>query len=73
MSHLATAGVPSVVYYPRPLHQQTAYSRFPTDPEGLAVSERLAQTVFSLPMHPYLTESDQDIVIAAVQEASGAN
>lgn len=73
MSHLAAAGVPSVVYYPRPLHQQTAYSRFPTDPEGLAVSERLAQTVFSLPMHPYLTESDQDIVIAAVQEASGAN
>ena len=73
MSHLAAAGVPSVVYYPRPLHQQTAYSRFPTDPEGLAVSEKLAQTVFSLPMHPYLTESDQDIVIAAVQEASGAH
>jgi dTDP-4-amino-4,6-dideoxygalactose transaminase len=73
MAHLASAGVPSVVYYPRPLHQQTAYSRFPSDPDGLAVSEKLAQTVFSLPMHPYLTESDQDIVIAAVQEASGAS
>lgn len=73
MSHLTATGVPCVVYYPRPLHQQTAYSPFPADPEGLAVSERLAQTVFSIPMHPYLSEGDQDIVIEAIQKASSAS
>lgn len=73
MAHLSSTGIPSVVYYPRPLHQQTAYCRFPTDPEGLATSEMLAQSVFSLPMHPYLTESDQDMVIAAVQDACTVN
>ena len=63
MARLKEAGIPSVVYYPMPLHQQTAYKAFPTDPEGLAVSEKVAGQVFSLPMHPYLSEADQDRVI----------
>jgi dTDP-4-amino-4,6-dideoxygalactose transaminase len=46
-----------VVYYPRSLHQQTAYRGFPVAAGGLAVSERLSTEVISLPMHPYLDES----------------
>lgn len=65
-AHLAEQGVPTMIYYPLPLHRQTAYAGYPCDPAGLAESERAAATVFSLPMHPYLSESDQSRVIAAV-------
>jgi len=68
-AHLKTAGVPTAVYYPKPLHQQTAYRHFPVAGNGLPVSERLAGEVISLPMHPYLTEAVQDRIIAAFKEA----
>lgn len=66
---LKAAGVPTAVYYPRPLHQQTAYKGFPVAGNGVPVSERLAQEVVSLPMHPYLTTEVQDRIIAAVKSA----
>ncbi len=47
-------GIPTAVYYPKPLHQQTAYARFPVAGNGLPVSERVCRQVVSLPMHPYL-------------------
>ena len=70
MAHLKEAGVPTAVYYPRPLHQQTAYREFPSDPVGLPIAEALSQQVFSLPMHPYLDEATQDRVIEAVRAAA---
>lgn len=66
MAKLKEAGIPSVVYYPRPLHTQTVYAGFPTDPAGLPASESAAKRVFSLPMHPYLSEQDQARVIEAL-------
>jgi dTDP-4-amino-4,6-dideoxygalactose transaminase len=68
---LKADGVPTAVYYPRPLHQQTAYRGYPVGAGGVEVSERLATSVVSLPMHPYLAEADQDLVIAAVRRAVG--
>mgnify|MGYP001500595194 CR=1 FL=1 len=61
------AGVPTVIYYPVPLHRQVAYSAFPADPAGLAVSDDLSKRVVSLPMHPYLSGADQDKIIEAVR------
>ena len=61
------AGVPTVVYYPIPLHAQTAFRSYPRDPQGLAVSEDLASRVLSLPMHPYLDVETQDLVIQALR------
>lgn len=69
MAKLKGAGVPTVVYYPRPLHQQTAYKSYPGDPAGLPVAEKLAGEVFSLPMHPYLDEAAQGRVVEAVLTA----
>lgn len=63
MAALKDADIPTVIYYPRPLHQQTAYVDFPRDPVGLPASEAASAHVFSLPMHPYLDTSDQDRVI----------
>lgn len=69
MQSLKVAGVPSVVYYPMPLHLQQAYAEFPTDPLGLVGSETLAKQVFSLPMHPYLDTETQDKIIAVLRTA----
>jgi dTDP-4-amino-4,6-dideoxygalactose transaminase len=56
---LGAAGVSTAVYYPKPLHHQTAYRAFPCAIGGLPVSESLAGEVLSLPMHPYLSATDQ--------------
>ncbi|WP_282128808.1 DegT/DnrJ/EryC1/StrS family aminotransferase [Roseobacter litoralis] len=64
---LKESDIPSAVYYPKPLHQQTAYVDFPCDPNGLGNSELAASCVFSIPMSPYLTLTDQEKVIATLQ------
>lgn len=64
-------GVPTAVYYPKPLHLQPAYSTFPRDPLGLAVSETLSDKVISLPMHPYLEEPTQERIVHEVRSAVG--
>jgi dTDP-4-amino-4,6-dideoxygalactose transaminase len=71
MGELKERGVPTVVYYPRPLHRQSAYASYPADPAGLGMSEQLSSTVFSLPMHPYLEPETQDRIIDAVLDAVG--
>jgi dTDP-4-amino-4,6-dideoxygalactose transaminase len=68
---LKAKGIPTAIYYPKPLHQQTAYRKFPCAGNGVPVSERLAGEVLSLPMHPYLEEAVQDRIIAAVRDALG--
>ncbi len=60
------AGIPTVIYYPVPLHRQNAYKDFPSDPAGLSISDDLSKRVVSLPMHPYLTRETQDVIIEAV-------
>jgi dTDP-4-amino-4,6-dideoxygalactose transaminase len=66
---LKAAGIPTAVYYPKPLHQQTAYKHYPVAGNGLPVSDRIATEVVSLPMHPYLTEETQDRIVGAVKGA----
>ena len=71
MKQLAAAGIPTMVYYPRGVHQQTAYRSYPIAGNGVPVAERLPLEVLSLPMHPYLDEAVQDRIIAAVTDALG--
>ncbi len=66
---LKAQGVPTAIYYPRPLHQQTAYRHYPVAGNGLPLSDRLAGDVISLPMHPYLDEAVQNRVIESVRAA----
>ncbi|MFP4125552.1 MAG: DegT/DnrJ/EryC1/StrS family aminotransferase [Alphaproteobacteria bacterium] len=68
-ARLKEAGVPTAVYYGRPMHRQTAYAHYPTAAGGCAVAEDLARRVVSLPMHPYLDAEAQARVIAAVRAA----
>jgi dTDP-4-amino-4,6-dideoxygalactose transaminase len=66
---LQAQGIPTAVYYAKPLHRQAAYRDFPVAAGGLPVSERLADEVISLPMHPYLDQPVQDRIIAAIRRA----
>ena len=66
---LKAQGVPTMIYYPKSVHQQTAYKHFPVADGGVAVSERLSQDVISLPIHAYLDEPTQDRIIKAVRDA----
>ncbi len=59
---LKEAGVPTMVYYVKPLHQQKAYAHFPTAGNGLPVCEDLATRVLSLPMSGYVSADDAEYV-----------
>ncbi len=60
---LNSSGIPSVIYYPIPLSKQGGYEHYPRVSSKTDVSEALASSVLSLPMHPYLKEVSQDNII----------
>ncbi|APT56201.1 aminotransferase DegT [Roseomonas gilardii] len=63
------AGVPTGIYYPLPLHHQPAYRPHHEGAASLPVSEDLCTRILSLPMHPYLDESQADRVCHAILSA----
>ena len=62
-----------MIYYVKPLHTQIAYRDYPRTPTGLAVSEELPKRILGLPMHPYLSEADQDRIIETIRNYIGSN
>lgn len=65
--HLTQAGIPTAVHYPAPLNQQPAVADAST---LLPVGDAMAQTVLSLPMHPYLDEASMDHIVQAMAHAT---
>ena len=59
-SKLQEAGIPTAIYYPKPLHLQTAFQNLGYKAGDFVVSEDCAGRIFSLPMHPYLSAEDQE-------------
>jgi dTDP-4-amino-4,6-dideoxygalactose transaminase len=57
---LKNAKIPSAIYYPKPLHVQGAYKYLGYSSGDFSVSDRTASAIFSLPMHPYLADEDQE-------------
>ena len=66
---LKDAGIPSMVYYPKPMHLQTAFADPNAGSDICPVATSLCGRVLSLPMHPYLTEEEIQTVSAAVLNA----
>ena len=62
-TRLKAAGIPSMVYYPRTMCQQTAFAQMW---QPCPVANRLAETVLSLPMHPYITDEEIELVASLV-------
>ena len=59
--------IPTAIYYPIPMHRQTAFSYLNLDDNRCPAADQLAETVISLPVHPYLSEVDQDVICDAVR------
>ena len=66
LQKLTDNGVPSAIYYRKPLHLQPAFSSLGGSEGQCPVAEQAAQSVFSLPMHPYLTTEEADRVVDAL-------
>ena len=56
---LKEADIPTAIYYPKPLHLQSAFSYLGYKKGDFPISEDISRRIFSLPMHPYLTEEAQ--------------
>jgi len=67
MKGLQGKGIPTVIYYPRPLHLQGAFSFLGYREGDFPVSEDCARRIFSLPMHPYLKEEDQQVIASLLK------
>lgn len=65
--HLKQRGIPSMVYYPKPLHMQKAFAYLRVPEYACPVSRKLCGTVLSLPMHPYLTQEEIRLVAEEVK------
>ena len=61
-AHLKENGIPSMVYYPKALHDQSAYKHLGYKKGSSPVAEMLAECVLSLPIHPYIEERDLETV-----------
>jgi dTDP-4-amino-4,6-dideoxygalactose transaminase len=66
---LKQAGVPTAVYYPKPLHLQTAFARLGYKEGDFPHSEDASKRIFSLPMHPYLGAEDQEKIAEVCKHA----
>lgn len=68
--YLKGKGIPTAIYYPKCVHQQPAFADCGYGKGSFPVSEKAADEVLSFPMHPWLTEQEQDTIVAAVKEAA---
>jgi len=68
-ANLNSSGIPTAVYYPKCLHEQPVFSGLGYQYGDFPEAERAAQEVISLPMHPFLSETDQDKVVDAIKKS----
>ncbi len=66
-AYLKGQGIPSMVYYPTPMHRQTAYRNMRLPETDCPVADKLCGTVLSLPMHPYISLEEIDVVCNAIK------
>ncbi len=69
IEHLNNNNIPNMIYYPTPQHLLKVYAGNPYITEDFSVTENYCKTTFSIPMHPYLTGDEQDLIIKTVLEA----
>lgn len=67
--HLKSQGIPTAVYYPKCLHEQPVFAHLGHKLGDFPVAEAASREVLSLPMHPFLKETEQDRIADAVRSA----
>src|SRR5690606_4950045 len=68
MTFLKDKGIPSMIYYPVPMHEQAAYTKLVRRRVSLENTEKISQEVLSLPMHPHLTVDEIDYIHDAIRQ-----
>ncbi len=64
---LKDKGVPTAVYYPKPLHRQDAFSGLGHKFGDFPVTDALSERIFALPMHPYLTDEEIELIASVIE------
>lgn len=72
-AHLKGKGIPTMVYYPKPMSRQRAFQGMDCVKTDLSVTADLCKRVLALPMHPYMTEEEQDEVIGEIKAYLGVH
>lgn len=70
MAALKEEGIPSAVYYQKPLHLQKAFEGLGYKEGDFPVSEEVSRRIFSLPMSPYITDEQVDMVIEVIRKTA---
>ena len=65
---LADRGVPTIIYYPRPLHLQKLYTDYGWREGDFPVAEAVSKRILPLPMYPELTDEQVEYVVGVVKE-----
>jgi UDP-2-acetamido-2-deoxy-ribo-hexuluronate aminotransferase len=66
LAQLKAKAIPTAIYYPRPLHWQGAFKHLGLREGSFPISEKVSKEIFSIPMHPYLSEQEQSVIIEAM-------
>ncbi|MGV8073267.1 MAG: DegT/DnrJ/EryC1/StrS family aminotransferase [Syntrophobacteraceae bacterium] len=72
LENLKKAGIPTAIYYPKPLHLQSAFGFLGYEKGNFPISEGHSERIFAVPMHPYLKEEDQERIAEAICRSYGS-
>lgn len=72
-AYLQENGIPTMIYYPKGLHQQKVFEHCDLYGEELPVTTSICKRTLAIPVSPYLKEEDQDKIIRLIREKTGAN
>lgn len=72
-AYLKEQGIPTMVYYPKPMHRQEAFSDMQFDENEFEVTNHLCNVVLELPMHPYITDDEIAFVSDSIVQYLGKN
>ncbi|WP_421782430.1 DegT/DnrJ/EryC1/StrS family aminotransferase [Kiloniella litopenaei] len=69
VNNLKIKNIPTAIYYPKPIHLQPAYKKYGEGYGSLPISEKLSQTVFSIPIHAYLNQQDKELICETILDS----
>ena len=70
MNFLKECNIPTMIYYPVPMHKQPAYQKYLLKNSNFPNSEQLSSEVFSIPVHAYLSELEIEFIIEKLNKAA---
>lgn len=65
---LKAEGIPTMIYYPKPMHRQDAFMMKNVNEDSYSITNQLCDTVLSLPMHPYMEQKDVEMICSLIQK-----